>query len=180
MKSVFRKYLYLCIAALAVEAVVLVIVIIDIINSTNTLGWWAEILSILPVCIIMGLFYLGYRKSVKSRALNRVHEWMKNAILILADYRQRDETLHDSPSIRYEGIQVLINALKTHSNTTLADARQAGGELAGKTEKVVDTILSIDNKLGKHDDSAFEDLKNLQHDLAEIMMSAFEKIKRLD
>jgi hypothetical protein len=105
---------------------------------------------------------------------------MKNAILILADYRQRDETLHDSPSIRYEGIQVLISTLKTHCSTTLADARQVGGELSVKTEKVVDTILSIDDKLGEHDDSAFEDLKNLQHDLAEIMMAAFEKIKKLE
>ena len=67
--------------------------------------------------------------------------------------------------------------LKANYHTVLADARVLGGELDANAKKAVDTLFAIDEKVAKQDESAFEDLRTLQHNVAEVMISTFESLK---
>ena len=198
MKSIFGKYLFLCFIGIIIEVIVLIVVLIQTFRLTNDLAVsifdfinnqaiildvfnfivnWAVTLSFIAVGLILVAFFINFKKYRRNRALNRVHDWAKNAILLLADYRQRDSGLQDSPLARNEGTRVLTDALKAHGRTILANAHSLGGELDTKTKKAVHTLFDIDEKLEKNDESAYEDLRTLQHDLADVMMATFEYLQ---
>ena len=195
MKSILGKYFYPCLAAIIIELIIVFVALVDSLKAiTNFAGSihdfvadievlnsifsfiadWAIALSIVILLVIVLLVLFDIRRIRRSYALSRIHDWAQNSVLILADYRQRDDGLHDSPLIRYEGIKLLINALKVHSSATLANAKIIGGELETKTQKALETFNGIDEKVARNDDSAFNDLRTLQHDLADVMTSTFE------
>jgi len=198
MRSVFGKYLALCLTGIILEAIILIIVLIQTFRFTNSvaqslfniIGAWpvapgvfnftadlAEVLSVLAVCLVLIALFANFRKYRKSRALSRLHEWAKNVVLTLADYRQKDTNPEGSPFERYKEIRALMDKLKAHCRTVLADAQVLGGELDVNTKRAVHTIFTVDEKVRKQDKSVFEDIGPLQHDLAEVMIAAFESLQ---
>lgn len=195
MKSILGKYFYPFLAAIIIEVIIVFIAMVDSFRTTGDFAGsvhdfftgiavigsiysfiadWATVLSIVLLLAIIVLVFFDIRRIRRSHSLSRIHDWAQNSVLILADYRQRDDGLHDSPSIRQEGIKLLINALKVHSSASLANAKVIGGELEAKTIKAVETFNAIDEKVARNDDSAFNDLRTLQHDMADVMTSTFE------
>ena len=195
MKSVFGRYLALFLIGIIIEAVLLIIVLVHTykysnglaqslfnfignwpvsLNVFNFLADWAAALSIFAFCLVIVPFLLNFRKYRRYRALNKLHDWAKNAVLVISDYRRRDVALQDSLLERYEAIMVLINVLKVHHHAALSSARIIGGELGDKAREMVHTLINIEEKVARHDSSAFEDLKSLHHNLANVMISAFE------
>jgi hypothetical protein len=200
MKSVFGRYLYLCYIGIALEAFTLIIVLIDtfkytngiaesafntisgskiVLNIFNFIVDWAIVFSLVSVLFILIALFLNYKKYRRNRALAKIHDWAKNSILLLADYRQRDSSLQDSPEARHEGIKVLTEALNTHGRTTLADGQIVGGELNTKIIKAMDTLSAINDKVSRQDESSYSDLRTLQHNMADVMMSTFEYLRRI-
>jgi len=200
MKSLLGKYFYPCLAGIILEVIVLFVVLVNVYRISNNLadsiyGFfisntvlqsivdfisdWAIILGIIPFLAILALFLSDIRKSRRNRALSRIHDWAQNAVLILSDYRQRDSSLQESPSVRYEGIKVLLDVLKQHSSTALTEAKVIGGELEAKTQEAIRRIITVDEKVDKHDESAYDDLQIIQHELAGVMMSTFELLQKL-
>jgi hypothetical protein len=197
MRSVFGKYLALCFTGIILEAIILIVVLIQTFRFNSIshslfriiMSWkislgifsfivdWAEILSVLAVCLVLIAFFANFRKYRKSRALSRLHEWAKNAVLTLADYRQEDTSLGDPPLEGYEEIRALMDKLKARCHLVLADAQVLGGELDAVTKRAVHTIFTIDEKVRKQDESVFEDIRPLQHYLAEVMIATFESLQ---
>ena len=199
MKSLLGKYFYPCLIGIILEVLILFVVLVQNFRSVNDLadsiyaffsrntviqsifGFlsdWSILISIIPVFTILLLFLTDIRKDRRNRALGRIHDWAQNAILLLADYRQRDNILQQSPALRYEGTKVLMDALKKHSVATPEDARVVGGRLKTETRKAIYTFNTIDEKISNNDDSAYDDLRTLQHDLAYVMMSTFEILQK--
>lgn len=195
MKSVFGRYLALCVAGISIEIILLVIILVDsfkyssnlaqslynfIGNSPialdifNFLADWAAAISIFAIFLVAVPFFLNFQKYRRYRALKKLHDWAKNAILVISDYRKRDVGLQYSSLERYEVVTIMINALKKHHHAALACSKIIGGDLDANTRKLVNALVTIEEKVKKHDDSAFEDLKSLHHDIANIMIYAFE------
>ena len=200
MKSLLGKYFYPCLAGIILEIVIIFVVLVRIYRITNSLAdsingffisnavlrsitdfisEWAIVLGILPFVAILLLFLSDIRRGRRKRALGTIHDWAQNAVLILSDYRKRDNSLQESPSVRYEGIKVLVDVLRQHSGTALAEAKVIGGELEAKTQVAIRKFHTVDEKVDKHDESAYNDLQVLQHDLAGVMMSTFELLQKL-
>jgi len=198
MRLVFGRYLFLCIIGILLEVIILVAVLIHTFRSTNDLASsvfdfinnqtiilniytflvdWAVTFSFIAVGLILVAFFINFKKYRHNHALKRIHDWAKNAILILSDFRQRDSNLQASPLARYEGIGILIGTLKVHERTMLSAAQAIGGEIDNKTKKSIHLISAIEEKVEEHNDSAYEDLRELQHDLADLMMSTFEHLQ---
>lgn len=195
MKSILGRYFYPCLAAIIVEIIVVFVVLVNNFRATSSfvrsiydffgdnevlssiftfIADWSIVLSIVLLFVIVLMMLFDIRRIRRSRALSRIHDWAQNSVLILADFRQRDESLHNSPLIRQEGIKLLTNALKVHSSAMLTNAKIIGGALESKTQKAVDTFNAIDEKVARNDESAFNDLRTLQHHLADVMTSTFE------
>jgi len=198
VKSMLGKYFYPCLAGIVIEAVVLFVVLVDNFRATGTLAEsiynffsdnailrnvfqffieWAITISIIPILVILVLLLIDVRRNRRTHALHRIHDWAQNAVLILADYRKRDDRLHDLPLIRHESVKVLINALKQHSGATLPDAKIVGGELQARTQRTIQNLHDIDEKINKRDESAYDDLRDLQHELADVMMATFDYLQ---
>ena len=200
MKSLLGKYFYPCLAGIIVEVIILLVVLVRIYRTTsgmadsiydffignvilrgifNFISEWAIILGIIPFVAILLLFLYDIRKGKRKRALNRIHDWAQNSVLILSDYRQRDNSLQESPSERYEGIKVLLGVLEQHRTSALTEARVIGGELETKTQAAMRKIKAIEAKVEQHNESAYNDLQTVQHDFAGIMMFTFELLQKL-
>jgi hypothetical protein len=198
VKSSLGKYLYPCIAGILIEAIVLFVVLVDNFRATSALAEsiytffgnnavlqniydffveWAVIICIIPIFVILVLLFVDIRRHRRIHTLRRIHDWAQNAVLILADYRKRDDRLRDSPLIRHESVKVLINALKQHNRNVLPNVKIIGGELQVKTQKAVRSLHEIDEKVEKRDDTAYDDLRGLQHELADIMMATFDYLQ---
>ena len=199
MKSLLGKYFYPCFAGIIVEVIIVFVVLVRIYRITSGISnsiynffvtnailrgvfdfisEWAIILGIIPFVAILLLFLNDIRKGRRKRALNMIHDWAQNAVLILSDYRQRDNSLQETPSIRYEGIKVLLGVLEQHSNTALTEAKVIGGELEAKTHAAIQKIQAIEVKVDQQNESAYNDLKTLQHTLAGVMMFTFELLQK--
>jgi len=195
MKSVFGRYLALCIVGISIEIILLVVILIDsfkypsnlaqslynfignwpiALDIFNFLADWAAAISIFALFLVAIPFFLNFQKYRRYRALNKLHDWAKNAILVISDYRQRDVGLQHLSLERYEAVTIMINVLKKHHHAILASSKIIGGDLDANTRKSVNALVTIEEKVKKHDDSAFEDLKSLHHDIANIMIYAFE------
>ena len=200
MKSILGKYFYPCLAGIILEVIIVFVVLVRIYRTTGSLtnsiydffvgnailrsifdfiSVWAIVLGIIPFVAILLLFLSDIRKARRKRALNRIHDWAQNAVLMLSDYRQRDSNLQDSPSIRYEGIKVLLDVLEQHRSTALTEAKVIGGELEAKTQAAIQKIKAIEAKVDQHNESAYNDLRILQHDFAGVMMFTFELLQKL-
>lgn len=200
MKSLLGRYFYPCLISIIVEIIVVFVVLVEFFSISNGLadsvhGFfignvilrsifvfisdWAIILAVLPFFAILSLFISDVRKARRRHALNRVHDWAQNTVLILSDYRQRDSGLQESPTVRYEGIKVLLGVLKQHRSTILSEARIIGGALESRTREVFSKYDILGEKISNHNESAYNDLKILQHDLAGVMMSTFELLQQL-
>ena len=168
MKSILGKYFYPCLAGIILEVIIVFVVLVRIYGTTSSLtnsiydffvgnailrsifdfiSVWAIVLGIIPFVAILLLFLSDIRKARRKRALNRIHDWAQNAVLMLSDYRQRDSNLQDSPSIRYEGIKVLLDVLEQHRSTALTEAKVIGGELEAKTQAAIQKIKAIEAKV---------------------------------
>jgi hypothetical protein len=200
MKSILGKYFYPCLVGIILEVIIVFVVLVRIYKTTSSMAdsiydffignvilrslfdfisEWAIILGIIPFVAILLLFLSDIRKGRRKRALNRIHDWAQNAVLILSDYRQRDNSLQESPLIRYEGIKVLLGVLEQHKSTALTEAKVIGGELEAKTQAAIQKVNAIEAKVDQHNESAYNDLQMLQHDLAEVMMFTFELLQKL-
>jgi len=198
MKSVFGRYFALCLAGIILEAIILITVLIQALQLTNSVArslfyiindWeialsafrfithWAEALSAFAVCLILIALFANFRKYRRKHALSQLHTWSRDMVLTLADYRQRATTLENSPLERHEIMRVLMDRLKARYRTALANSQILGGELDVNTKRAVQAIFTIDNKVERLDDSVFNDLSTLQHDLSEVMIAAFESLQ---
>jgi hypothetical protein len=198
MRLAFSKYLVIFLTGIIIQIVVIVAVLIQTFVPANSLAssvysiittWtaalsifrfitdWAGSLSACAVGLVFVALYADFRKHRRSRALNRLHNWTKKALLALAEYRQRDASPPDSALERYEEISALINKLKVNSRAVLADAQVLGGELDAKTKEAFQTLFAVDEKVAQQDESAFEDLIILRHHLAAVMISAFGSLQ---
>ena len=198
VRSAFGKYLALFLTGIIIQVIVIITVLIKAFGYTNGLArwlfdiinnWtvslymfrfiadWAAALSAFAVCLVFMALLADFRKYRRNHALGRLHNWAKNAVLTLAEYRQGDSGLQDSPLERYEEIKTLVDKLKANCRAALADAQVLGGELDANTEKAVSILFTVDEKVEKQDESAFEDLRTLRHNLADIMISAFESLQ---
>ena len=200
MKSILGKFFYPCLVGIIIEVTLLFVVLVKGYRISNSLadsiyGFfignivlqtifdfvsdWAIVIGIVPFIIISALFITDIRNSRRRRALSRIHDWAQNAVLIFSDYRQRDVNLQESPSVRYEAIKGMMNVLKQNSNVALTEAKIVGGELENNTKETIQKFDLVDEKIDNHDESAYADLKTLQHDSATIMMSTFELLQKM-
>jgi ABC-type multidrug transport system fused ATPase/permease subunit len=192
MKSMFGKLLPYFLALVIIEVIVIIILAIwtfqgtiyDFISKSsvafNILGFiadWAEVITGAIVLAALVLVYISFRKFQRGRAINRLHNWARNGVVILAQYRQESAGAADSPAERYEDVGVLLDKLMAKSSPALADARKLRGEIHARTRKTVEELRVVKVKLANEDESLFDDLQALQHDFADVMILAFELIK---
>ncbi len=196
MKAIFGKWFPYFLALLILQIIVIIIVVIWTFNDSGVfmsiydflgkspaafsvfdfIADHAEYISAFIVLLELGIIIISLRKFQRIRAVNRLHNWARNSVVILAQYRQALES--DSPGgDKFEKVRILVVKLIANSNTTLADAGTLGGEIKDKTRKTVEALRAVREKLINEDDSLFDDLQTLQHDLADIMILAFEFIK---
>jgi hypothetical protein len=198
MKAMFGKRFPYFLALVIIEVIVIVIVVIwafkdtsgpfasiyDFISKSpvalNVLGFiadWAEAIAGAVALVALVILFISFKKFQRSRAINRLHNWARNGVVILAQYRKESADDSDSPVGRYEEVGVLLEKLMANSRLALADARNLRGEINIKTMKTVDGLRAVKEKLANEDESLFDDLQALQHDFADVMILAFEFIK---
>jgi hypothetical protein len=198
MRAMFGKRLPYFIALLVIEVIVIVIIVIwtfkdtsgafrsayDFIgkssvffNIFNFIWDYAEVISGIVVLAALVIVFISFKKWQRERAVNRLHAWARNGVVLLAQYRKETADDDDSPAEWYQEVQVLLKKLLADSDLALADARILRGEINTKTVRTVDVLRIVEAKLAKEDESLFEDLPDLQHDFADVMILAFEFIK---
>jgi hypothetical protein len=106
-----------------------------------------------------------------------LHIWARNGVVILAQYRKKSADDADSPAERYEEVSVLLDKLMANATLALADARRLRGEINAKAVQTVEELRVLKEKIANEDESLFDDLQDLQHDFADVMILAFELIK---
>lgn len=198
MKSMFGKLLPYFLALVIIEVIVIIILVIWIFKDTsgffasvydfiskspaafNILDFiadWAEAISGVIILAALVLVFISFRKFQRGRAINRLHNWARNGVVILAQYRQESTGDADSPTELYEEVKVLLDKLMAKSSPALADAGNLRGEINIKTRETVNELRAIKVKLANEDESLFDDLQALQHDFADVMILAFEFIE---
>jgi hypothetical protein len=191
MKSLFGKRLPYFLALVIIDVVVIIISVLwsfqgvyDFFSKIpaafhffNFIADWAGAISGVVVLAALALLFISFRKFQRRRAIHRLHNWARNAVVILAQYRQRSASVADSPAERYEGAKVLLEKLMAKASLALADARNLSGEIYDRTRETIDGLRAMEAKLASGDESLFDDLQTLQHDFADVMILAFEFIK---
>jgi hypothetical protein len=198
MRAILRKWLPFFLAIIVFQVIIIIIVVIwifkdasgffrsiyDIISKSpvaldvfNFMADYAEFFSGLVVCIALVIILVNLKRYNRDLAVNRLHNWARNGVVILAQYRQEKTGAGDSPMDRYEGVRVLVDKLITNSKLALTNARYLRGEVNEKTRRTVEEIHVVREKLANEDNSLFDDLQVLQHDFADVMILAFELIK---
>ena len=196
MKSMFGKRFPYFIALLAFELFVILIIIVwtfrgnegffrsiyDFIagsrvalNIFDFIWDYAEAISGVIVMAALLLLFFSFKKFQRDRAVNRLHAWARNGVVVLAQYRQ--QAADDSPAYRFGEVKVLIDKLVESSKPVVDDARVLGGEINTRARKTVAGLLSVQQKLAAEDASLYDDLQDLQHDFADVMILAFESVK---
>jgi hypothetical protein len=192
MKAMFGKRLPYLLALVILEVIVIVIVVIwafkgaayDFISKSsaafNIFGFiadWSMAFSGAIVLAALVIAFISFNKFRRDRAVNRLHTWARNGVVILAQYRKESTGPTDSSAERFEEVVVLLDKLMTNAALALADARHLSGEINDKTVKTVEELRAVREKLAGEDGSLFDDLEALQHDFADVMILAFELIK---
>jgi hypothetical protein len=198
MRGIFGKRLPFFLALIIFQVIVILIVLIwtvkdvsglfksvyDFISKSpvalNILGFiadYAEFITGFVVLITLFIILISLKKYQRGRAINRLHNWARNGVVILAQYRQENADASQSRADRYEEVRIMIDKLITNSSFALTDARTFHGEINVKTRRTVEALQTIRKKLVNEDESLFDDLQVLQHDFADVMILAFEFIK---
>jgi len=198
MKVIFGKRLPFFLALLIFQVIVIIIVAIwtlkeagglfksvyDFIgkspvalNIFDFIAEFAEFISGSVVLIALVILLISLKKYQRGRAINRLHNWARNGVVLLAQYRQENPGAKDSRADRYDEVRVMVDKLIIKSSLTLHDARILRGEINEKTRRTVEVLQIIRKKLATEDESIFDDLQTLQHDFADVMILAFEFIK---
>ena len=197
MKAMLGKRFPYFLALLILEIIVIFITVIwtfkdsgffksvyDFISKShvafNILGFiadWAEVISGVVALIALVVLFISFKKFRRGRAINRLHNWARNGVVVLAQYRQENTDESDSPAEGYEEVEVLLDKVMATSGIALNDARYLGGEIKSRTRATVEVLRAVKTKLAAGDDSLFEDLQSLKHDFADVMILVFELIK---
>jgi len=191
MKSMFGKWLPYFLALVIIEVIVVIISVLwslqgvyDFISKSpaafhilDFMAHWASAISGVIVLAALALLFISFKKFQRRRAVNRLHNWARNAVVILAQYRQQSAGEADSLEERYENVKVLLEKLMVKASVTLADARNFRGEIYDRTRETIGELRTVEAKLASKDESLFDDLQNLQHNFADVMILAFELIK---
>jgi hypothetical protein len=192
VKAMFGKRLPYLLALISLEVIVIVIVVIwtfkgaayDLISKSaaaynifSFIADWSLAFSGAIVLAALAIAFVSFNKFRHDRAVNRLHIWARNGVVILAQYRKESADRVDSPAERYEEVIALLNKLMANAALALADAHHLSGEINDKTVKTVEELRAVREKLASDDMSLFDDLEILQHDFADVMILAFELIK---
>jgi hypothetical protein len=148
-----------------------------LLGTFNTITDFSAAISGFVVCLALGILLLNLRKYRRGRAVIRIHSWARNGVVALAQYRQENADVTDYQVGSFDGVKAVMDKLGNNIRVVINDARILGGELNDKTKQTVATLDTIKEKLVTDDDSLYEDLKVLQHDMADIMIRAFEIMK---
>ena len=148
-----------------------------ILGMFNTITDFSAVISGFVVCLALGILFYNLRNYQRDRAVIRIHSWARNGVVALAQYRQENADTGDHEAGGFYGVKAVVDKLDENIRMVITDARILGGELNDKTKQTVSILDTIKEKLVTNDDSLYEDLKALQHDMADIMIRAFEKLK---
>jgi uncharacterized membrane protein len=140
----------------------------------ETITDYSSAISGLVVCGALIVLLFNLRKYQRDRAVIRLHNWARNCVVVLAQYRQENIDAAEHNPDSFNGVKNILDIMSSDIQVVNSDARILGGELSGKIQKAVSELGTIESKLGNKDASLFEDLQDLQHDLADIMVRAFE------
>ncbi len=143
----------------------------------NFIADYADIFSGLVVCAALYLLLVSLRKYHRDRAVSRLHNWARNGVVVLAQYRQEKPPASSSPLDSSEELRLVLDRLIESSKVALNDAKYLGGEVNDKARLTVEELRIIREKLADEDNSLFDNLQRLQHDFADTMIVAFELIK---
>jgi len=196
MKAMFGKRFPYFIALLAFEFIIILIIIVwtfrgtegffrsiyDLIAQSSValsifeFIWdYAEAISGVVVLAALVLLFLSFKRFQRGRAVDRLHSWARNGVVALAQYRQ--QTIGDSSAARYWDVKVLVDKLVAGSKPALEDAGVLGGEINTKARKTIAGLAAVQLKVAAEDPSLFDDLQDLQHEFADVMILAFESVK---
>jgi hypothetical protein len=195
MKEIFNKHVNAFLALLAFQILIIIVVVVVTFSDAggpisalyrlvskspgflgifNTITDWSAAISGFVVCTALVILLLNLRKHQRDRAIIRLHSWARNGVVVLAQYRQENAEAAEHQSGNFDGVKPVLDKLNHNMNLAMNDARILGGELNDRLKKTFRIMHAIEDKLGNHDKSLFEDLQSLQHDLAGIMIRAFE------
>jgi hypothetical protein len=198
MKEIFGRQVNAFLTLLAFQILVIFVVVVETFGKSegpigslyklisknpgllgifDTITDYSSALSGMVVCAALVILLFNLRKYQRDRAVIRLHNWARNGVVALAQYRQENTGATESDPENFTGVKNILNKMNTGINVVNTDARIIGGELNGKIQKAVSVLGTIEEKLGNQDRSLFEDLLNLQHELADIMIRAFEFFK---
>jgi hypothetical protein len=198
MKVVFGKRLPFFLALIVLQVIVIIIVVIwtfenssgfirsiydvfvknpTVFDVFNFIADYADIFSGLVVCVALYLLLISLRKYHRDRAVSRLHNWARNGVVVLAQYRQEKPPASSSPLDRSEELRLVLDRLIESSKVALNDAKYLGGEVNDKARLTVEELRIIREKLADEDNSLFDNLQRLQHNFADTMIVAFELIK---
>jgi|GEM_PF-2419837 len=198
MRQIFGKHIYAFLALLIFQIFIIFVVLVVTFQSSggpfqsiylsvsgnsgllgifNTITDFAAAISGFVVCTALVVLLLNLRKYQRDRAVIRVHSWARNGVVVLAQYRQDNADVSNYQDGSFDGVKVVVDKLHDNINVVVSDARILGGDLNSKTKETIAILDKIEGKLLTDDDSLHEDLKVLQHDMADIMIRAFEIMK---
>jgi hypothetical protein len=140
----------------------------------DTITDYSSAISGLVVCAALTILLFNLRKYQRDRAIIRLHNWARNCVVTLAQYRQENVDAAEHNPDSFDGVKNILDKMNSGIRVVITDARILGGELNDKVQKTIGVLGTIENKLGNKDASLFDDLQDLQHDLADIMIRAFE------
>lgn len=198
MKALFGKRLPYFLVLVVLEIIVILILVVWLFKDTsgfftsiynfiakssvffNILDFiarWAEVISGVIILTALIITYISFRKYMRGRAINRLHSWARNGVVVLAQYRQESPGGRGSGSERFKEAASLIGKLMVGSSQAFSDARKLSGEISTRARKTVEELRAAKRKLANGDESLFDDLQALQHEFADVMILAFELIK---
>jgi hypothetical protein len=194
MREIFNKHTNAFLALLVFQILIIIVVLVVTFHDSGPFGFFYRIVSKSPgllgtfntitdfsaaisgfvVCTALVILLLNVRRHQRDRAIIRLHNWARNGVVLLAQYRQENAEAVEHQSGGFDGVKDLVDKLNNNANTVMTDARILSGELKGRIGMTIGMLHDIEMKLVKNDKSLFEDLQGLQHDMADIMIRAFE------